>query len=91
MLPDAFIFPFVLMVEPVATCAMDQTFPLATVIDDDHPQLGVDLALTIPVAAGCANFHFGGDDQFWAHNGQLAILNVNKSTVFNNGSCKVFI
>ena len=91
MLPDAFIFPFVLMVEPVATCAMDQTLPLATVIDDDDPQLGVDLALTIPVAAGCANFHFGGDDKFWAHNGQLAILNVNKSTVFNNGSCKVFI
>lgn len=69
MLPDAFIFLVVLMVESVATCTMDQTFPLTTIIDYDHAQFGVNLALTVPVTAGCANFHFGGNDQFWAHNG----------------------
>ena len=91
MLPDAFIFPFVLMVESVATFAVYQTFPLATVINDDHPQLGVDLAFTVPVAAGSTNFYLGGDDQFWAHNGQSVTLSNTKSTVFTDGSCKVFI
>jgi hypothetical protein len=91
MLPDAFFVPFVLMVESVATFAVYQTLSLATVIDDDDPQFGVDLSLTIPVAAGSTNFYLGGDDQFWAHNGQSVTLNVNQSTVFTNGSCKVFI
>jgi hypothetical protein len=91
MLPDAFIFPFVLMIESVATFAVHQTLPLATVIDYDYPQLGVDLAITVPVAAGSTNFYLGGDYQFWAHIGQFATLNVNQSTVLTNGSCKVFI
>lgn len=69
MLPDAFFVQFVLMVESVATFAVYQTLPLATVIDYDYPQLGVDLAFTVPVAAGSTNFYLGGDDQFWAHIG----------------------
>ena len=91
MLPDAFVFPVVFVVESVATFPMDKTVALATVIDHDHPQFGIDLALTVPVAAGCAHFDFGGDDQFWAHNRQSATLNDNQSTVFTNGSSKVFI
>ena len=91
MLPDAFLVQFVLMVESVATFAVYQTFPLATVINDDHPQLGVDLAFTVPVAAGSTNFYLGGDDQFWAHNGQSVTLSNTKSTVFTDASCKVFI
>ena len=91
MLPDAFLVQFVLMVESVATFAVYQTFPLAAVINDDHPQLGVDLAFTVPVAAGSTNFYLGGDDQFWAHNGQSVTLSNTKSTVFTDGSCKVFI
>lgn len=91
MLPDAFVLLTVLMVESVAAFAVNQTLALATVIDHNYPQLGVDLALAVPVTAGGANFHFGGDDQFWGHNGLLAKLSVIQSTVSSNGSYKVFI
>ena len=71
MLPDAFFVQFVFLGESVAAFSVYQTLSLATIIDDHHPQLGINLAFTVPVAAGGANFHFGGEDQFWAHNWQL--------------------
>jgi len=91
MLPDAFFVQFVLMIESVAAFAVYQTFSLATIIDDDHTQLRINLALTVPVTAGSTNFYLGGDYQFWAHNGQSVTMNDNQSTFVVNGSCKVFI
>jgi hypothetical protein len=65
--PQAITPPFGLVIECLTAPALYQTLALATVGDDDDAQFGVDFALAIPVAAGCAHFDFGRDNQFFAH------------------------
>lgn len=91
MLPKAIVYPFALVCKALAAFSLHQALALATVIDYDHSKVGVDLSFAIPITAGCANFHFSGDNQFWAHHQSLARFNSGKSVPLSNGSIQCFI
>jgi len=46
---------------------LNEALPLATLINDDDTQIGVNLPFTVPIAACGADFYFGRNNEFFAH------------------------
>ena len=67
MLPQTVITPFKLVVEPLATLALNEAFTRGAIIDHDNPEFRIDGSFAIPIAAGCADLHFGRQYQFFCH------------------------
>lgn len=69
MFPQAIVAPLELVVQPLAALVLHQALAFAAFLDDNDRQFRVYLPLAIPVAACCADFHFGRENQFFAHIG----------------------
>lgn len=89
MFPKAIVSPLGFIVEALAALALDQTLATAGIRNNDHPKLGIDFPLAIPIAAGGTDFHFGGNDYFFLIHGELATGFVRGQSVYlSNGSFK---
>ena len=65
--PQAVVAPLAFVVEALAAFFLYYAFALATVGNDDNAQFRVYFSFAIPITAGCTNFHFSGNNQFWGH------------------------
>ena len=94
MLPQTIVSPFSFIVEALTTFSLNQALALTTVGDDHNAQLGIDLALTVPIAAGCAYFYFCRNNQFWVHGGTISLgqgFDSDQSVSLYNGSTRLFL
>jgi len=67
MLPQAIGTPLELIVQPLATLALNQALPSTTLVDNDNPKFRVYFPLAVPVTAGRTHFDFGRKNQLFSH------------------------
>lgn len=91
MLPKAIVAPFEFVVHPLAAFALNQALACTAVINDDDAEFRIYLAIAVPVAAGCTDFYFGGNNQFLAHDQCGAGCDSGQSVSLSNGSIEEFI
>lgn len=89
MFPQTVITPFKLVVEPLATLALNEAFTRGAIIDHDNPEFRIDGSFAIPIAACRADFDFGRKDQFFNHVGLCVSFGLHGSRFFSNGSMKL--
>lgn len=90
MFPEAIRLECQLVGHPLSAFILDQAFALATFINDNDPELRVNLPFAIPVTAGCAYLYFSGKNQLFAHIGLEGGFGQHESLIFTNGSMKFF-
>jgi len=67
MLPQAIRTPLELIVQPLATLALNQALPSTTLVDYDNPKFRVNFPFAVPVTAGRTHFDFGRKNQLFSH------------------------
>lgn len=88
MLPQTIGTPLKLVVQPLATFALNQAFPGTTLVDNDNPKFRVNLPFAIPVTASRAHFDFGRKNQFFSHGFCRVGIGNHESLFSTNGSMK---
>ncbi|MBK9028938.1 MAG: hypothetical protein IPN98_14530 [Propionivibrio sp.] len=75
-----------LIAQALARSATDQAFTFAAFGNNDDAEFSVDIPRAIPVTACGANFNFGWNYQFFAHDQSLAEFDCNQSISIPIGS-----
>ena len=88
VLPGAVIAFSADIIERWRLFALHQAVPHATLADHHQAKLGIDLALSIPVAAGSTHFYLGRQNQFSFHDrcGPVRVRNSPQSAILCGGS-----